>query len=236
MAEVLSELQDYAEYAVAAETGLPFQAWLSGPILEKFLAAGYQTARDLAVGAVQDFIGSFSHSADSYIELSACNLTRFGALEAAVKHLVEALLPAVEKFENRRAIGQAWYHDVSFVPDGLIDLASFCKLLVNYIDKKETAVIAAAATVQTAVGQVVELAGVTPNLRGRRISLSRGLSIWFPPWIQFPGVRYEQIKQSKAYLSHGYPLIRFATATGWDRFLCTLLFLTQSQVRCRRLA
>jgi hypothetical protein len=249
MAEVLSELQDYAEYAVAAETALPFQTWLSAPILEKFLTAGYQSARDLAVGAVQDFIGSFSHSADSYIELSVCNLTNFGALEAAMKQLVDELLPAIAKFENRRAIGQAWYHDVSFVPDGMIDLASFCCLLIGYVDKSEKALIDAATRVKKIVegkplpppgtgsmGGVVDLAGVTPHLRGRRISLSKGLSIWFPPWIQFPGVRYEQIKQSKDYLFRGYPLIRFATATGWDRFLCALFFLTQSQARYRRLA
>jgi hypothetical protein len=248
MAEVMSELQDYAEYAVAAETGLPFQSWLSAPALEKFLRAKYQTARDFAVNAVQDFIGSFSHSADTYIELSACNLNKFGALEEAVKLLVDALLPAIEKYKNRRAIAQAWYHDVSFVPDGLIDLASFCELLVRYIDPNEQAVITAATGVQaavegarltTSVGSlrgVVDLAGVTPNLPGRRISLSKGLSIWFPPWIQFPGVRYFQLKRSKDYLFHGYPHIRFATATGWNRFLYELFRLTQTQVRSRRQA
>lgn len=242
MAEVLCELQDYAEYAVSAETGLPFQSWLSASALEKFLAGKYQTARDFAVNAVEDFIGSFSHSADTYIELSACNLNKFGALEAAVKQLVDALLPAIEKYENRRAIAQAWYHDVSFVPDGLIDLASFCELLRKYIDPKENAVISAAAGVQVAVegarvlpgvkstGGVVDLAGVTPNLPGRRISLSRGLSIWFPPWIQFPGVRYFQLKQSKDYLFNGYPHMRFATATGWNRLLYELFLLTQSKV------
>jgi hypothetical protein len=249
MAEVLSELQDYAEYVVAAETGLPFQAWLSAPILQKFLKAKYQTARDFAVGAVQDFIGSFSHSAETYIELSACNLSRFGALEAAVKQLVDALLPAIEVYANRRAIARAWYNDVSFVPDGLIDLASFCKLLQVYIDPKENAVCTAAANVQLAVegtalpqpgvgrkGGVVDLAGVTPNLPGRRISMSKGLSIWFPPWIQFPGVRYVQLAQSKSYLFHGYPHIRFAMATGWNCFLYRLFLLTQSQVRSRRQA
>jgi hypothetical protein len=248
MAEVLSELQDYAEYAVAAETGLPFQSWLSAPVLQKFLRAKYQTARDLAVNAVEDFIGSFSHSADTYIELSACNLNKFGAFEAAVKLLVDALLPAIEKYENRRAIAQAWYHDVSFVPDGLIDIASFCELLVQYIDPTEIAVITAAANVQAAVegiqlpsgvgstGGVVDLAGVSPNVPGRRISLSKGLSIWFPPWIQFPGVRYFQLKRSKTYLSHGYPHIRFASATGWDRFLYELFLLTQRKVISRRQA
>jgi len=243
MVEVLSELQDYAEYVVAAETGLPFQSWLSAPILERFLANKYVTARDFAVGAVKDFIGSFSHSADRYVELSACNLDNFGALEAEVKQLVEALLPAIERHRNRRALAQAWYDDVSFVPDGLIDLSSFCGGLLKYIDPSERAIIAAAQNVQKAVegtkphaaggntGGVVEYAGVNPKFPGRRITLSKGLSIWFPPWIQFPGVRYFQIKRSKSYLFHGYPYIRFATATGWNRFLYKLFLLTQMQSR-----
>ena len=114
-----------------------------------------------------------------------------------MRQLVHALLPAIEKYENRRAIAKAWYHDVSFVPDGLIDLSSFCRLLAQYIDPAETAVACACAKVQDAVTEVVDLAAFAPNSPGRRISLSTGLSIWFPPWIQRPGVRYDQIGQSK---------------------------------------
>ena len=231
MAEVLCELQGLAEYAVAAETGLPFQAWLSAPVLKTFLAKGYNQARGLAVGAVEDFIGSFSHSADRYIELSACNLDEFGVLEEAMRRLVTALLPAIEKFENRRAIAQAWDDDVSFVPDGMIDLSSFCKLLGDNIAASEGAVKDATAAVQRAVAKVVKRAKVVPNFSGRRISLSKGLSIWFPPWIQRPGMRYAQIKQSKEYLSNGYSRTRFAEATGWDKFLRKLLYLTQDKPR-----
>ena len=227
MAEVLCELQGVAEYAVAAETGLPFQAWLSAPALNMFLGNKYMEAKDLAIGAVKDFIGSFSHSADRYIELSACNLGKFKDLEAAMRQLVAALLPAIERFENRRAIAQAWDEDVSFVPDGMIDLSSFCGLLGKYIKKAETAVIEAAGKVQEAVGELVERAEVSPNFSGRRISLSKGLSIWFPPWIQRPGVRYDQIKQSKEYLFNGYSSTHFARVTGWDRFLRKLFYLTQ---------
>jgi hypothetical protein len=252
MAEILSELQDFAEYAVVAETELPFQAWLSASSFEKFLNVAYPGPRDLGIAAVQDFIGSFSHSPDTYIEVSVCNLSKFAALEAAVKQLVYALLPVIGRYRIRRAIAQAWDHDVSFVPDGLIDLSSFCRLLrgsFEPVDPWEHAVINAAKEVEKAVeghklsspdvgnhGGVVDYAGVTPGLTGRRISLSKGISIWFPPWIQFPDVRYIQLAQSKNYLFHGYPQIRFATATGWGYFLYRLFVLTQSQVRCRRQA
>jgi hypothetical protein len=229
MAEVLSEFQGVADYAVAAETGLPFQAWLSAPVLEKLLAANHEGARQLAIAAVEDFIDSFSHSADRYIELSACNLGKFGELEETMKQLVDAMLPAIEKDENRRAILQAWDDDVNFVVDGMIDLSSFCRLLRKHIDPAEKEVTAAAAKVQIAVAEVVDRAKITPKFSGRRISLSRGLSIWFPPWIQHPGVLYDQIEQSKEYLSNGYSSTRFASKTEWDRFLRKLSNLTQAR-------
>jgi len=230
MAEVLCELRGIAEYAVAAESALPFQAWLSAPVLKKFLAKGYDEARKLAIGAVEDFIDSFSHSTDRYVELSACNLDKFSALEAAMRELFAALLPAIEKFENRKAIAQAWDDDVSFVVDGMIDLSSFCRLLRKHINPAETEVITAAAKVQIAVAEVVERAKVAPSSPDRQISLSRGLSIWFPPWIQRPGVSYVQIKQSQQYLFNGYSSTTFAKKTGWDIFLRSLLKLTQPQL------
>jgi hypothetical protein len=79
-------------------------------------------------------------------------------------------------------------------------------------------------------GGVVDFRGIAPRLTGRRISLSTGLSIWFPPWIQFPNVRYFQIRQSKDYLfdtSDGYSSTHFAKVTGWDHFLRELFRLTQ---------
>jgi hypothetical protein len=245
MAEVLSELQDVAEYVVAAETELPFQSWLSAPILKKFLAGPLVSARLFAVSAVKDFINSMSRSPGAYVELSACNLEQFCSLEMAMRELVDALLPAIDKYENRSAIAQAWHSDVSFVPDGLIDLASFCDLLGKSIQRNrvitatETAVITAAKKVQAAIkgipldggvgntGGVVDLAEVAPPLAGRRIQLSTGLSIWFPPWIQYPNVRYVQIKQSQEYLFNGYSGTHFAKVTGWDRFLQKLFDLTQ---------
>lgn len=243
MAEVLSELQGSVEYAVAAETGLPFQSWLSAPILRKFLASPLIDARHFAVDAVQDFIGAMSRANQFYVELSACNLVRFRALEDAMRQLVNALLPAIDKFENREAVSRAWLRDVNYAPDGLIDLASFCRFLGEYVDSHsgslERAVIAAAEVVRTAVrgsgtsygaassGGVVDLARVAPAVTDRRIALSTGLSIWFPPWIQFPNVRYFQMKQSQHYLFHGYSCTHFAKVTGWDCFLQKLFYLTQ---------
>jgi hypothetical protein len=228
MVEVLSDLQGVAEYAVAAETALPFQSWLSAPVLQSFLNTPYADAKTFAVTAARDFINYMGFSASLFIELSACNLGLFGELEAAMKTLVNALLPAIEKFENRRAIARAWENGLSFLPDGMIDLASFCVLLERYIDSSETVVRKAALSVQAKVNEVVDFKGIAPPLTGRRIEISTGVSIWFPPWIQFPDVRYFQMQQSKDYLLfNGYSSTRFAKVTGWDLFLLKLYVLTQ---------
>ena len=241
MAEVLAELQDLTEYAIVAETALPFQSWLSVPVLQKFLSSPRVTAKQFAVAAVQDFVGYMSRSANTYVELSACNLNGFRGLEAAMKSLVQSLLPAINEHVNRVAIAEAWLNDVSFLPDGMIDLASFCGLLRRTIPNNaavdrtgkpeltaiQKAVIVAAQNVQKAVATVVDARGIAPPVKGRRIALSTGLSIWFPPWIQFPGVRYTQMKQSKDYLFNGYSTTLFAKVTGWDCFLQKLFYLTQ---------
>jgi hypothetical protein len=254
MAEVLAELQGVADYAVAAESGLPFQSWLSAPILKRFLDDPHESSRHFAVCAVKDFADSMPRSAETYVAISACNLGKLDVFEAAMRDFVNALMPAIEKHQNRRAIAQAWSGDVSFVPDGLIDLVTFCELLKKRIPKNaptdncgvpvltdiEKAVIDAAEKVKAAVqgvpmpngktgntGGVIDYEGIAPNLKGKRISLSTGLSIWFPPWIQFPGVRYVQIQQSKDYFFDGYSSTRFAKVTGWDSFLRKLFSLTQ---------
>jgi hypothetical protein len=232
MAEVLSELQDFAHYAVAAETGLPFQSWLSAPILGKFLKSPHISPEKFAIDAVSDFIQSFGRSTNAYVGLSACNLAKCKLLETSVKGLSRALYQAIDDPRCRLAIRNAWFSDVSFVQDGLIDLYSFCGFIENYLVKMPeftVAVKAARAVQAVAKGEsgLVVRSLTAPNIPGRRISLSNGLSIWFPPWIQFPNVDYYQIQESKDYFVNGYPHTRFAQATGWDKFLQKLLQLTQ---------
>jgi Clostripain family len=227
MAEVMCQLQDYAEFAIAAETGLPFQSWLSASILKKFIGTPHVSAEQFAKDAVDDFIGSFARSTDAYVALSACDLGKFKDVEEGVKELASALYIAIDEPQNRAFISKAWFNDVSFLLDGMIDLSSFCGFLQQYMPKTPTA--DAAKAVQMAVERFVIKRGIAPNLPGRKISLSRGLSIWFPSWIQFPAVDYLQIAQSKDYLIHGYPQTRFAQTTGWNKFLLKLLQLTQSR-------
>jgi hypothetical protein len=241
MAEVLSELQDVTEYMVAAETSLPFASWLTKTGLEMFLRHDDRTAQRFAIDAVQYSVDWMAKSSPSlYIELAACDMKRFPDLERAVGELVDRLLPAIEKYENRRAIAQAWECNVSYVADGLIDLASFCdrlQLAIGDTTSLEEAVCRAAREVIAVVKGTENTRGVVdcvkyaPYHPDENIALSTGLTIWFPPWIQFPNVSYAQKRQSMHYLFHGYSSTHFATVTGWDRFLRKLYDFTQRKSR-----
>jgi hypothetical protein len=55
------------------------------------------------------------------------------------------------------------------------------------------------------------------------IALSKGLSVWFPPWIEDPSIALDQKERSEAYLQNGYGQTKFADSTGWNTFLMSML-------------
>jgi hypothetical protein len=230
MAEVLCEMADCADYAVAAETGLPFQAWISPKILQRFLAGNLPGPREFAKAAVTQFIDSFADQTTQYI--------RCDGLEAKMNKLSAALSNAVDDPWCRAAVYRACNDGVCFDPDGFIDLYCFCGLLTRYMASATPRNPAESPNVVTAAKEVqIVLRGdndpfileskFAPNLPNRRISLSKGVAIWFPSWIQDPTVEFIQKEQSKTYFFNGYQRTRFATATGWNMFLLKLFNLTQ---------
>ena len=238
MAEVLCEMADCADYAVAAETGLPFQAWISPKILQRFLTGKLPGPQEFAKAAVTQFIDSFADQTTQYVQLSACNLNRCDDLEAAMKELSAALSDSVDDPWCRAAVYRACNDGVCFDPDGFIDLYCFCGLLTIYMSSatlpnpaQSPSVVSAAKDVQRVLHSskdpfILE-SKFAPNLPDRRISLSKGVAIWFPSWIQDPTVEFIQKEQSKEYFFSGYQRTRFATATGWNMFLLKLFNLTQ---------
>lgn len=227
MAEVMSELQDYADCAVAAESLLPFRSWLSMRALGDFLQRESLTPRDFSSAAVDMFIDSYDSATDPYIELSAFDLNQFKPLEDAIKNMTEVLIDAIDFPENRDAIDRAYLSDVCFLVDGFIDLGTFCRFLIEFIEVE--AVCVQADKVRKALTNVVIKSRFAPDDKGKKIKLATGMTIWFPPWIRFPGVTYPQIDLSKSYLLTGYSQTHFAQVTNWDRFLLKLYALTQRQ-------
>jgi hypothetical protein len=224
MAEVMCEMEGCAQIAVAAETGMPFQSWISQSMLQKFLAYAPSDPRDFAVGAVQDFIQTFDGKSSAYVALSACDLTLCSKLEAAAARLAKALIEAARDSTKRAAIFRSRDDSVSFDPDGLIDFDCFCGFLSE--DLPGTPVAAACADVRQVLQGFVIIHKFAPNLPDRKISLSTGLSIWFPPWIEDPAVEIPQKEQSIKYFLKGYQRTKFAGATNWNEFLSSLLVTT----------
>jgi hypothetical protein len=197
-------------------------------MLTKFLNEPDLSAEALATNAVDHFIGSFVGSNNEYFGLSVCKLAKCKKVEESVAKLATELLTAIDEPQNRAAINKAWFSDVSFLQDGVIDLSSFCRFLATYMSGVP-GVPEAANGVQDAVEEAIVHSRFAPDSSDQRIALSTGMAIWFPPWIQFPSVNYIQIQESKDYFFNGYPQTRFAQATGWNRFLRKLLLLTQGQ-------
>ena len=65
--------------------------------------------------------------------------------------------------------------------------------------------------------------GFAPLQPKKMISLSTGVSVWFPGWIQYPDMKMLEKSESQAYLKQGYGMLKFAQATRWDLFLTTML-------------
>lgn len=228
MAEVVSELQDYADVLVAAESLLPLRSWLSEQALAKFLADCKLTPQEFAKAAVDLFVKSYDPAEDPYLSLSVSELAKCSELERKMKDLTATLITAIDTAENRAAIDRVWLRDVNFLVDGFIDLGRFCELLKEEMLENRK-VCLAAENLLCALGQVVLHRRVAPDVPDRNISRATGLTVWFPPWIRFPAVNYPQIELSKRYLFNGYELTRFAQVTNWDQFLRKLFYLTQGR-------
>jgi hypothetical protein len=196
--------------------------------MTKLLTNDKFTPEEFGEAAVDLFVKSYDPAEDPYLALSVSKLDACSELERKMKDLTAVLITAIDAPENRAAIDRAWLRDVSFEVDGFIDLGAFCMFIQEEMSGN-TDVCSAAEDVCNALSKVVLHHRVAPEVPDRKISLATGLTIWFPPWIRFPGVNYAQIDLSKRYLFNGYELTRFAQVTNWDRFLSKLYLLTQGQ-------
>jgi hypothetical protein len=221
MAEVLCEMEGCAQLSVAAETALPFTSWVSENMLRRLLHSSPPDPKTFATTAVQGFIESFAHNRSIFVALSASDLTLCKDLESAVKSLATELMKVVGDPAGRAAIFKSRNDCPSYDPDGFLDFDCFCGYLEQ--DMPGTPVSEACALVRRALKSFVIASAFSPDRPDLRISLSRGLSIWFPPWIENPAVVIPQKEQSIQYLYEGYRRTRFARNTGWDKFLLKLV-------------
>ena len=216
MAEVWCELAGGAQIGVGSQSSLPYTSWPYDLFLTRLLARPYSDPRTVA-GMLVDSFADFYRNLNSYVTLSACDLAQLDDLTNAMAPLAQALTAAASDADARQAIFSARNASPCYDPDGFIDLDCFCGFLQE--DLQNETVFGACRRIRRELRNFVLASAYGPQDPSRMISLSGGVSIWFPPWIEDPSVKEEQKAQSEAYLRTGYSLMKFAAATKWDEFL-----------------
>jgi len=123
------------------------------------------------------------------------------------------LAKASKSAEARAKIFDARNQSPIFDDDGFVDVGAFCLLLQENFPASPIETCAEA--VRQALSKYVLGHSVAPKGTTKKISQSTGVSLWFPPWIQYPNVEILEKTQSEAYFYNHYSETRFARLTGW---------------------
>jgi len=216
LAEVWCELAGGARIGIGSQAGLPYTSWPYDAFLSRLLAAPHSDPKTVAAMLVESFT-DFYRDRHDYVTLSACDLEQLDNLKKAVAPLARALIAVATDAGARKAIFSARDSSPSYDPDGFIDLDCFCGFLQEDVAHDE--VRTASLRVRQEIRKFVFASTYGPQDPTRMVSLSQGVSVWFPPWIEDPSIVEDQKKQSQAYLRSGYSQTQFSKATKWGDFL-----------------
>jgi cysteine peptidase C11 family protein len=220
--EVWFEMTEGADIGIGSQYGIPYKGWPYTRILTQLLHHPEWTSQVLAKRVVEDF-ADFNDLVESkpVVTLSACNLSLEAEIANVIRPLAEALSKASTSASDRTKIFDARNESPIFDEDGFVDVESFCRLLqVNFPDSE---IASRCEDVCKAVQKYVLAHSFAPKRTTKKISLSTGVSLWFPPWIQYPEIQILEKEQSEAYFYKHYAETKFAKLTGWDVFLRTIL-------------
>ena len=101
MAEVGYQISDSAAFTVGSEETEPLEGWPYDTILTELVKKPAMTAKDLSALIVNKYIASYSKDA---VTQSACDLSKAGALAAAVADLAKALKAGLADSATRQSI------------------------------------------------------------------------------------------------------------------------------------
>jgi hypothetical protein len=151
------------------------------------------------------------------VTLSACTLGAFKEIADPLRQLAEELAKASVSATSRAKIFDARNQSPIFYEDGFVDLGEFCRhLQVRFPGGK---IDEYAGAVYRAIPKYVLKTSYAPIGTMKKISESTGVSLWFPPWIQYPDIEILQKEESKAYFQDGYGATAFAMDTHWYQCL-----------------
>jgi hypothetical protein len=217
MAEVWSEIHDYAKIGVASEAQEPDASFPYDRFLARLLLQPNAVPEHVARMIVDAYVESYAYQCDTFVTLSACNLIKIAELEKAVHQLAKALIKVASNPRARAIIFRARNDSPIFDPDGFIDLGRFCEILEITLPDRQ--VCEACHGVRQGLKHFVEYARYSPLDPTLRISQTTGLSVWFPPWLEDPFVCIPEKEASIAYLINGYDCSKFGNNTCWGVFL-----------------
>ena len=178
MLEVAYQVRDHARILVGSEDLEPGAGWPYTSVLGELTSRPTMTAPELATTIVRRYAASYEGSREQVTQ-SAIDLTQLDDLVGAADALARALLAALPNRAVEASIYGAWRGSVRFFDNLYVDLHHLATNLSVAVDR--TDVRAACADVRRAMdarpGPILAAAHV-----GRRLSPTRGLSIFFPPF------------------------------------------------------
>jgi Clostripain family len=222
LAEVWCEIHNYAKIGIASEAQEPDASFPYDRFLARLILQPKAESRHVAQMMVDAYVESYAYECETFVTLSACNLTRTEGLEKAVHQLAKALINVAADPLLREIIFRARNDSPIFDPDGFIDLGRFCEILEHTLP--DPAVCKACNGVRHELKHFVEYARYSPLDPTLRISQTTGLSVWFPPWLEDPFICIPEREASIAYLINGYDCTKFAQNTCWGVFLRSMWY------------
>jgi hypothetical protein len=154
---------------------------------------------------VKKYIASYSKDA---VTQAACDLSKAGALAAAVADLAKALKAGLADSATRQSILTARTQAQTYEVRDNIDLADFCSLLAKAASGTEIA-----KRCQDVIQAVQSDYVVTSGYKGAAMKNSHGAAIYFPT----------------GEVSPLYAGLDFSKKTGWDAFLKAYLKAVSSR-------
>ena len=205
MAEVGYQIRSSAAFTVGSEETEPLEGWPYDTILTELAKKPAMTAKDLSTLIVKKYIASYSRDA---VTQSACDLSKAGALVAAVADLAKALKAGLADPAARQSILTARTQAQTYEVRENIDLADFCSLLAKAATGSEIA-----KRCQDVIQAVQSGYVVTSGYKGAAMKNSRGAAIYFPT----------------NTVSPLYAGLDFSKKTGWGSFLKAYLAAVRSR-------
>jgi len=154
------------------------------------------------------------------VTLSACDLGASDEIAEPIRKLAEELAEKSRSAASRAKIFDARNESPIFYEDGFIDVGQFCQQLQVRFHGEQIEEYAGA--VWAALPKYVLTNSYAPIGTTKKISESTGVSLWFPPWIQYPDIEILEKQESKAYFHDHYSGTEFARRTKWYECLKTI--------------